>query len=182
MENFHQMHSSLHGAGEAFKGAQFRRLMGKDIIYYLENLLPSNDAPQSSQSFFKAMKAFIRLKAKCFHKVISGSCYTAELANSKAACCSLDVRKIPVKMHIFVAHLYRALVETGRGLVADSEQAGEAAQYNFDVIWQRYTPRCVSSVKYVGIAILREMSQALNMVTDCCVLRFSNIQRSPQTG
>ncbi len=94
------------------------------------------------------MKAFVRLKEKCFSKVISETGYKAELKDYKAACCALDVRKFPVKMHIVVAHLHRSLVETGRGLGADSEQALEAAHYDFDVVWQRYITRDFTNVKY----------------------------------
>ncbi len=98
--------------------------------------------------FFDAMVAFVRLKEQCFSKQISDSCYVAELADFKKACSLLPVSKFHGKMHIVVAHMDRALRETGRGLGADSEQTLDAAHYDFVVTWQRFYVRDVSSPKY----------------------------------
>ncbi len=94
------------------------------------------------------MVAFVRLKEHCFSKQISDSGYVAVLPDYKKACSLLPVRKFLAKMHLIVAHLDRAPRETGRGLGADSEQALEAAHYDFVVTWQRFYVRDVSSPKY----------------------------------
>ena len=98
--------------------------------------------------FFAAMKAFVQLQKRCFSKRIDSAGYRDELKTFKSACVRLPVVKIPVKMHILVAHLDRALRETSRGLGADSEQGHERAHPEFAQVWNRYRVRDVTNPIY----------------------------------
>ncbi len=71
-----------------------------------------------------------------------------QLKAFKSACLLLPVRKIPVKMHITIAHLDRAIRETNRGLGCDSEQWLEDSHQGFAKVWRRYIVRDVYSDVY----------------------------------
>ncbi len=115
---------------------------------YLKKLLQTESAPPHALLFFEAMSAFVLLKQQCFSTKLSDSGYEAELKAFHTACLALPIRKIPLKMHLIIAHLDRFIKETGRGLGADSEQALEAAHYDFDRVWQRYFVRDVTSERF----------------------------------
>ena len=96
------------------------------------------------------MIAFIELIHQCFSNVLRSGGYKNHLKVYAAHCAALPVRKIPVKMHIIVAHLDRNICETMRGLGLDSEQNMEAAHHGFHVIWERYRVRDIGSETYAS--------------------------------
>ncbi len=115
---------------------------------FLQKLLQTAAAPKHAILFFDAMAALVSLTKVCFSKKISECGYASALHSYKRACSALPVKKVPVKMHIICAHLDCAIKETGRGLGADSEQALEAAHYDFNLVWKRYEVRDVTSEIY----------------------------------
>ena len=96
------------------------------------------------------MIAFIELVHQCFSNVLRPGGYKNQLKVYAAVCAALSVRKIPVKMHIVVAHLHRNICETRRGLGLDSEQLMEAAHHGFHVIWERFYVRDTASKTYAS--------------------------------
>ncbi len=151
-KHYNQIRSEFHG--RAFEGPQLRRLTKADSIKYLQELLTETSAPKVVWLFFNAMKALVQLDTSCFSKHILESGYAEPLARFKEACLLLPIKKVPLKMHIIVAHLDRALRETGRGLGYDSEEGHERAHHDFDTVWQRYRVRDLTSDVY-GRNLLR---------------------------
>ena len=136
-KHFNQTPSEFHGGD--FQGPQLHRLSRRDSFVYLRELLVRTSAPPNVMLFFEAMAAFIDLEHKRFSRTLLD--YKPELKKFKDACLRLPIRKVPVKMHIVIAHLDRAIRETGRALGVDSEQQFEAAHYDFQVVWERYWVR-----------------------------------------
>ncbi len=145
-QHFNQTRSDFHGGD--FAGPQIRRLSRPDSMQYLKTLLKTTSAAPDTLLYYNAMAAFIELENRCFSKKIHAGGYAAELSGYKAACLRLPTKKVPMKMHVIVAHLDRCLRETGRGLGSDSEQSFEAAHHDFANIWRRYKVRDVTSDMY----------------------------------
>ncbi len=144
--SFNQTRSEYHGGD--FQGPQLRRLTQRDCLASLKNLLTTRAASKEVHLYFNAMCAFVTLKQSCFSTVIDDDGYHEPLAAYKAACLLLPIKKVPLKMHVTVAHLDRALRETGRGLGADSEQSLESAHTDFETVWNRYRVRDMTSGVY----------------------------------
>ena len=151
-KHFHQEPSDFHGGD--FQGPQLKRLTQEDSIKYLQQLLVDTSAPPDVMLFFVAMVALIKLMKQCFSRQILADGYETALREFRDACLRLPITKVPPKMHIIVAHLDRAIRETGRGLGADSEQQFEAAHHDFNEIWKRYIVGAQSNPKY-GINLRR---------------------------
>jgi len=112
--HFHQKPSDFHGGD--FQGPQLQRLTQDDSITYLKGLLDNTKAVPAVILLFNAMRAFVDLKKRCFSKIIASGGFATELKAFKTACLLVDIKKIPLKMHIIIAHLHRAIQETGRDL------------------------------------------------------------------
>jgi len=118
--HFHQKPSYFHGGD--FQGPQLHRLTKDDSMTFLKRLLDETEAVLGVILLFNAMRTFVALKKLCFSKNVANDGFKVELKAFKTACL-LDVKKIPLKMHIIIAHLDHAIRETGSGLGANSEQA-----------------------------------------------------------
>ncbi len=117
-------------------------------MQHLKQLLSSNAAAKPALPYFEAMAAFVALQKRCFSTKIHPDGYNAQLGTFKAACLRLPIAKMPLKMHIIVAHVDRALRESRRGLGADSEKALEGAHHDFQIVWERFRVRDMRSSVY----------------------------------
>ncbi len=129
-QRFHQIPDAHHGGD--FAGPQLQRLAKDDSINFLRELLKATSASKDVWLYFNAMLALIKLIRQCFSTKISAGGYAAQLRDFRSECLRLPIRKMPLKMHVIIAHLDRSIRETGRGLGADSEQSFESAHQDFD--------------------------------------------------
>lgn len=97
--HYHQLPNEYHGG--QFNGPQLHRLTRDNSLEYLDGLLKSADA--DATLFYDAMCHLVKLQHKCFGLVLHE--YEQEHRRFRTAVLRLPITKLPLKIHVILAHL-----------------------------------------------------------------------------